>query len=326
MKFIEITKPGGSEVLTINSKEIPQIGADEVLISVKAAGVNRPDVLQREGKYPMPKGVTPIPGLEVAGIITAIGKNVTSFSVGDKVCALTNGGGYAEFYAVPYTQVLPIPSTISFVEAAAIPETFFTVWANLFDRGNASQKDTVLIHGGASGIGTTALTLCKALGINAISTVGSDDKVDALKAFGTIINYKKLDFENEILSITKGEGVDVILDIVGAPYFNRNLNILKKDGRLVIIGYMGGRVVENFDLQQLMLKRLIVTGTTMRSRTAEEKQLIANGLIANVWPLIEANLCKPLIYKVFPFENVKEAHQAIDKGDHIGKIVLSLEN
>jgi len=325
MKFIEISQPGGSEVLKVSHQDIPSIGNDEVLISVKAAGVNRPDILQRQGKYPMPAGVTNVPGLEVAGIIESIGKDVVGFSVGDQVCALTNGGGYAEYCAVPFTQVLPMPKNLSFIEAAAIPETFFTVWANLFDLGRASKDDVVLIHGGASGIGSTALILCKALGIKAISTVGQDDKVNVLSHYGKIINYKKADFEKEVLSLTKGKGVDVILDIVGAPYFNKNLTLLKKDGRLVIIGYMGGQVVERFDLQQLMLKRATITGSTMRGRSAEEKHIIAKELVAKVWPLIESGECKPMIYQVFDFNDVKKAHEALDKGDHIGKVVLTLE-
>ncbi len=325
MKFIEISQPGGSEVLKVSHQDIPSIGNDEVLIGVKAAGVNRPDILQRQGKYPMPAGVTNVPGLEVAGIIESIGKDVVGFSVGDQVCALTNGGGYAEYCAVPFTQVLPMPKNLSFIEAAAIPETFFTVWANLFDLGRASKDDVVLIHGGASGIGSTALTLCKALGIKAISTVGQDDKVNVLSHYGEIINYKKADFEKEVLSLTKGKGVDVILDIVGAPYFNKNLTLLKKDGRLVIIGYMGGQVVERFDLQQLMLKRATITGSTMRGRSAEEKHVIAKELVAKVWPLIESGECKPMIYQVFDFNDVKKAHEALDKGDHIGKVVLTLE-
>lgn len=325
MKFIEISQPGGSEVLKVSHQDIPSIGNDEVLIGVKAAGVNRPDILQRQGKYPMPAGVTNVPGLEVAGIIESIGKDVVGFSVGDQVCALTNGGGYAEYCAVPFTQVLPMPKNLSFIEAAAIPETFFTVWANLFDLGRASKDDVVLIHGGASGIGSTALILCKALGIKAISTVGQDDKVNVLSHYGKIINYKKADFEKEVLSLTKGKGVDVILDIVGAPYFNKNLTLLKKDGRLVIIGYMGGQVVERFDLQQLMLKRATITGSTMRGRSAEEKHIIAKELVAKVWPLIESGECKPMIYQVFDFNDVKKAHEALDKGDHIGKVVLTLE-
>lgn len=324
MKIIEIAKPGGPEVLRIAEAAMPECGDDELLIAVKAAGVNRPDILQREGQYPMPAGVTPVPGLEVAGVVHAIGKKVTNFNVGDRVCALTNGGGYAEFCAVPAGQVLPVPAGLSFTEAAALPETFFTVWANLFAMGKAGRDDVVLIHGGASGIGTTALSLCAAMGIRAFSTVGHDDKIAFLNQFGDTINYKTSDFEQEILARTNGEGVDVILDIVGAAYFNKNLRLLKRDGRLILIGFMGGRFVEQFDIQALILKRATVTGSTMRSRTQAEKQQIARELEQNVWPLIAEGKCKPILYRVFDFNEVAQAHAALDKGDHIGKVVLSL--
>jgi len=244
MKIVEITVPGGPEVLKLQDSNVPVPQADEVLIEVKAAGINRPDVLQRMGLYPMPKGVTQIPGLEVAGVVAAVGEQVQQFKVGDKVCALTNGGGYAEYCAVTATQVLPIPENLSFTQAAAIPETFFTVWANLFDIGRLKKDETALIHGGASGIGTTALAICHALGIKTFATVGSEDKVEALSDLTTAINYKTQDFEQEILNHTQEQGVDVILDIVGGSYFQKNLNLLKRDGRLVIIGFMGGRIAK----------------------------------------------------------------------------------
>lgn len=324
MKLIEITTPGGPEVLKIIDGAQPECGDSEIVIAVKAAGVNRPDIMQRQGKYPMPAGVTPIPGLEVAGTVHAVGKNVTGFAPGDRVCALTNGGGYAEFCAVPAGQVLPMPDNLSFEEAAALPETYFTVWANLFDMGGASRDDVVLIHGGASGIGTTALSLCAAMGIKAFCTVGSDDKIAPLSQFGEAINYKTDNFEQAILERTGGQGVDVILDIVGGSYFNQNLRLLKRDGRLVLIGFMGGRFVEQFDIQTLMLKRAVVTGSTMRGRSAAEKQQIAAALKLKVWPLIAAGKCKPILYRVFPFAEVAQAHEALDKGDHIGKVVLKL--
>lgn len=324
MKLIEITTPGGPEVLRIIDGAQPECGDSEIVIAVKAAGVNRPDIMQRQGKYPMPAGVTPIPGLEVAGTVHAVGKNVTGFAPGDRVCALTNGGGYAEFCAVPAGQVLPMPDNLSFEEAAALPETYFTVWANLFDMGGASRDDVVLIHGGASGIGTTALSLCAAMGIKAFCTVGSDDKIAPLSQFGEAINYKTDNFEQVILERTGGQGVDVILDIVGGSYFNQNLRLLKRDGRLVLIGFMGGRFVEQFDIQTLMLKRAVVTGSTMRGRSAAEKQQIAAALKLKVWPLIAAGKCKPILYRVFPFAEVAQAHEALDKGDHIGKVVLKL--
>lgn len=325
MKIIEITAPGGPEVLKTGEAAIPECGDSEVLIAVRAAGVNRPDILQRQGKYPMPAGVTPVPGLEVAGVVQAVGKNVTRFAPGDKVCALTNGGGYAEFCAVPEGQVLPVPQGLNFIQAAALPETFFTVWANLFEMGRASENDVVLIHGGASGIGTTALRLCAAMGIKAFCTVGSDDKIAPLSQFGEAINYNTRNFEEEILARTGDEGVDVILDIVGGSYFNQNLRLLKRDGRLVLIGFMGGRFVEQFDIQTLMLKRAVVTGSTLRGRSATEKQHIAAALEQKVWPLIAAGKCDPIIYRTFPFADVARAHEALDKGSHIGKVVLTLE-
>ncbi|EIY5014153.1 NAD(P)H-quinone oxidoreductase [Klebsiella quasipneumoniae] len=325
MKLIEITERGGPEVLKVSQGKMPECGENEVLISVKAAGVNRPDIMQREGKYPMPEGVTPVPGLEVAGIVHATGKSVTRFSVGDRVCALTNGGGYAEFCAVPVSQVLPAPQNLSFTEAAALPETYFTVWANLFSLGKVKQGDVVLIHGAASGIGTTALALCDAMNIKLFGTVGSDEQVLALKKYGEMINFRTQNFEEKILSRTDGRGVDVILDIVGASYFNRNLRILKKDGRLVLIGFMGGRIVKEFDIQELILKRALVTGSTMRSRNDAEKGEIAQQLIQNVWPLIESGKCKPVIYQVVKFEDVRTAHELLEAGNHTGKVILTLE-
>lgn len=325
MKLIEITEPGGPEVLKVSQGKIPECGENEVLILVKAAGVNRPDIMQREGKYPMPEGVTPVPGLEIAGIVHEIGKNVTDFSVGDRVCALTNGGGYAEICAVPVSQVLPAPQNLSFPEAAALPETYFTVWANLFSLGKVKQGDVVLIHGAASGIGTTALALCNAMNVKLFGTVGSDEQILALKKYGEMINFRTQNFEEEILGRTDGKGVDVILDIVGASYFNKNLRILKKDGRLVLIGFMGGRIVKEFDIQELILKRALITGSTMRSRNDAEKGEIAQQLIQNVWPLLESGKCKPVIYRVVKFEDVQTAHKLLEAGNHIGKVILTLE-
>ena len=229
MKYIAISQPGGPEVLQIREGEIPTIGEHEVLIEVKAAGVNRPDILQRQGLYPMPEGVTPVPGLEVAGVVVKVGAQVTAFTPGDRVCALTNGGGYAEYCAVPAGQTLPIPAGLSFSEAAAIPETFFTVWANVFQLGKLQPGESILVHGGASGIGTTAVLLCHALGMTVYATVGQDEKIAALRPYATAINYKTDDFAEKIGQLTNDEGVDVILDIVGGPYFNLNLGLLKKD-------------------------------------------------------------------------------------------------
>lgn len=324
MKHIEISEPGDPDVLKITEADLPEIKDHELLIQVKAFGINRPDVLQRMGLYPMPKGVTPIPGLEVAGIVVAKGSAVSLFNIGDEVCALTNGGGYAEFCAVPETQTLPIPSSLSFEEAAVVPETYFTVWANLFDIGGLTAGETALIHGGASGIGTTALSLCHAMGIKTFTTVGTDDKVQALNAITTAINYKTDNFEDVILEQTQKQGVDVILDIVGGKYFQQNMNVLKRDGRLVILGFMGGRFAKDFDLQQLILKRAKVTGSTMRARTDEEKYTIAKALKEKVWPLIEQGQCRPIIYKTFTFDQIAQAHTAMEKSEHIGKIVISM--
>lgn len=324
MKYIEIERPGGPEVLKIRDAEIPAVGANDVLIQVKAAGVNRPDILQRQGKYPMPEGVTQIPGLEVAGVVVAVGESVTAFRPGDEVCALTDGGGYAEYCAVAASQTLPVPPGLTFIEAAALPETFFTVWANLFEMGRLSPGESVLIHGGASGIGTTAIMLSRALGMKVFTTVGQDSKAEALSPWATVINYKTQDFAAEIARLTDGEGVDVILDIVGAPYFNQNLSALRRDGRLVIIGFMGGRIVESFDVQALMLKRATVTGSTMRGRTAREKGAIAQALQKHVWPLLAQGKCKPLIYASYPMAEIASAHRSLDTGNHLGKVVIEM--
>lgn len=327
MTQIIITQPGGPEVLQCQTTNIPTPKADEVLVRVHAAGVNRPDVLQRKGLYPMPKGVTPVPGLEVSGVIEAIGSNVSGFTVGDRVCGLTNGGGYAEYCVVPVSQTLPIPAGLSFVQAAAIPETYFTVWANLFDIGQAKAGDTVLIHGGASGIGTTALSLCKALGIQTFATVGGSAKQQAISSLTPhAINYKEQDFEQVILKETQDKGVDVILDIVGASYLTKNMNVLATNGRLVIIGFMGGSVADHLDLTQLMLKRATITGSTMRSRNTQEKAVIADHLKQYVWPLLEAGQCLPLIHQIFPFKDVGLAHAMMERDQHIGKLVLTVNS
>jgi len=311
VKYIAISQPGGPEVLQIREGEIPTIGEHEVLIEVKAAGVNRPDILQRQGLYPMPEGVTPVPGLEVAGVVVKVGAQVTAFMPGDRVCALTNGGGYAEYCAVP--------AGYDAVKAAALPETFFTVWANVFQLGKLQPGESILVHGGASGIGTTAVLLCHALGMTVYATVGQDEKIAALRPYATAINYKTDDFAEKIGQLTNDEGVDVILDIVGGPYFNRNLGLLKKDGRLVIIGFMGGRIAHEVDIQTLMLKRATVTGSTMRGRTAAEKQQIAEALRRHVWPLLEAGKCKPLIYASYPMAEIAEAHACLD-GMELGEV------
>ena len=324
MQHVIITEAGGPEKLAYETVTIPTAQADEILVKVHAFGINRPDILQRQGLYPMPKGVTPVPGLEVAGEIVAVGANVTQFKVGDKVCGLTNGGGYAEYCVVPESQTLNIPENVSFIQAAAIPETFFTVWANVFQMGRAQAGETVLVHGGTSGIGTTALMLCKALGIKTFATVGTDEKVAAIADLTTAINYKTQDFEQVINEKTDNGGVDVILDMVGAPYLERNLNLLRRDGRLVYIAFLAGAKAKDVKLGQIMMKRLTITGSTMRARTTAEKAEIAQGLQTHVAPLWAKGECLPMIYQTFKFDQIQAAHACMDTGEHIGKVVVEV--
>lgn len=324
MQQVIISEVGGPEKLAYETVTIPTAQAEEVLVKVHAFGINRPDILQRQGLYPMPKDVTPVPGLEVAGEIVAVGAAVTQFKVGDKVCGLTNGGGYAEYCVVPASQTLVIPEGVSFTQAAAIPETFFTVWANVFQMGQAKAGETVLVHGGSSGIGTTALMLCKALGIQTFATVGSDDKIQAIAHLTTGINYKTQDFEQVINEKTENAGVDIILDMVGAPYLERNLNLLRRDGRLVYIAFLGGAKAKEVKLGQIMMKRLTITGSTMRARTTAEKAEIAQGLQQQVAPFWAKGECLPMIYKTFNFDQIVDAHIAMDTGEHIGKIVVNV--
>lgn len=324
MQQIIITEPGGPEKLAYETVAIPEPQANEVLVKVHAFGLNRPDILQRQGLYPMPKGVTPVPGLEAAGEVVAVGADVSQFKVGDAVCGLTNGGGYAEYCVVPESQTLMIPTGVSFVQAAAIPETFFTVWANVFQMGKAKAGETALIHGGTSGIGTTALMLCNALGLKTFATVGSDEKVQAISHLTTAINYKTQDFEQVINAATDHAGVDVILDIVGAPYLKRNLNLLRRDGRLVYIAFLGGAKAKEVKLGQIMMKRLTITGSTMRARNTAEKAEIAKGLQEIVWPLLAKGECLPMIYKTFQFDQIQQAHAEMDTGEHVGKVVVEV--
>lgn len=324
MQQIIITEPGGVDKLAYETVTVPTAQADQVLVKVHAFGINRPDILQRQGLYPMPKGVTPVPGLEVAGEVVAVGSDVTQFHVGDKVCGLTNGGGYAEYCVVPESQTIAIPQGVSFVQAAAIPETFFTVWANVFQMSNAKAGETVLVHGGASGIGTTALMLCKSLGLKSFATVGSDEKVQAIADLTDAINYKTQDFEQVINEKTENGGVDVILDMVGAPYLEKNLNLLRRDGRLVYIAFLGGAKAKEVKLGQIMMKRLTITGSTMRARNTAEKAAIAQGLMENVAPLWAKGECLPMIYRTFKFDQIQEAHAIMDTGEHIGKVVVEV--
>ncbi|MDF2832094.1 NAD(P)H-quinone oxidoreductase [Chryseobacterium indoltheticum] len=320
MKAIVITKPGGPEVLKLQDYPTPEISGDEVLIEVKAAGLNRSDVFQREGNYPAPEGASAeIPGLEVAGTIVKCGPDVVDFTVGDRVCALLAGGGYAEYVAVREGQCLPIPEDLSFAEAASLPETVFTVWSNIFQRGNLQPGETLLLHGGNSGIGITGIQIAHALGSKVIVTVGSDEKGRKCLELGadSYINYKTQNFETEL----QNEGVDVILDMIGGDYLAKNINILKPEGRLVHINAVSGSHVD-LDIWKVMTKRLTVTGSTLRSREYEFKKQLAKEIQKNVWPLIESKKFRPVIYKTFPFSEAAEAHRLLEDGSHTGKIIL----
>ena len=322
---IEIVKYGGPENLIMTKRDTPQINKNELLIKVEAAGVNRPDIMQRQGLYPPPPGASDIPGLEVAGEVVAINTNKSRFKIGDKVCALVSGGGYSSYCIAPIEQTLPIPKGLSYIEAAAIPETFFTVWANVFDRGKLTKNDTILIHGGASGIGTTAIQLASSFGAKVFTTVGSEEKCNKMKELGAelAINYNKDDFEKIINEYTNNEGINIILDIIGADYFNKNLNILSKKGKLLIIAFQGG--YENkLNLLPILKKWLTVTGSTLRPRSVEEKGLIANQLYEKVWPLIEKKVVLPQIYGSYKLKDANKAHTLVESSQHIGKIVLTI--
>jgi NADPH2:quinone reductase len=326
MTLIEITTPGGPEVLQPRRAEVPVAGPSEILIRVHAAGVNRPDALQRAGKYPMKPGMNPLPGLEVAGEVAALGDGVTEYALGDKVCALTNGGGYAQFCTVPASQALPIPEGMDWIQAAAVPETFFTVWANLFGLGDAHTGQRVLIHGGTSGIGTTALMLCREFGIQAFATAGSADKCAAIAQLGgEPINYREQDFAEVIAQQTDGQGVDVILDIMGGSYLNNNLKALAMDGHLVMLGFLGGAKANDVDLLTILGKRAVITGSLLRARSKDEKAAIAEQLREYIWPVLEAGRCLPIIDKVYEYTDAAQAHARMEGGDHIGKIVLRVE-
>ena len=326
MTLIEITTPGGPEVLQPRRADVPVAGPGEILIRVHAAGVNRPDALQRAGKYPMKPGMSPYPGLEVAGEVAALGDGVSAFKLGDRVCALTNGGGYAQFCSVPAGQALPIPEGMDWIQAAAVPETFFTVWANLFGLGDAHTGQRVLIHGGTSGIGTTALMLCREFGIQAFATAGSADKCAAIAGLGAEpINYREQDFAEVIAEQTDGHGVDVILDIMGGSYLNNNLKALAMDGHLVMLGFLGGAKANDVDLLTILGKRAVITGSLLRARTQEEKAAIAEQLREYIWPVLAAGRCLPMIDKVYEYTDAAQAHARMEGGDHIGKIVLRVE-
>jgi NADPH2:quinone reductase len=311
-------------VLAPATGPVPRPGPDEVLIRVEAVGVNRPDVAQRSGSYPPPPGASPVIGLECAGEVVAVGPEVRRWRVGDRVTALTNGGAYAEYCTAPEAQALPWPTGYDALRAAALPETYFTVWANLFGHGRLRAGETVLIHGGTSGIGVTAIQLAKAFGATVYATAGSTEKVAACQALGADagIDYRAQDFAEEVKRLTGGQGVDVVLDMVGAPYFGRNLRCLRLDGRLVQIAFLNGHVAESVDLRPIMVRRLTVTGSTMRPRTTAEKGAIAAELEAKVWPLLAEGKCPPRIHAVFPLREAAEAHRLMESSTHIGKIML----
>jgi putative PIG3 family NAD(P)H quinone oxidoreductase len=324
MKVVEIAAPGGPEQLRIAVRPVPPPGAREVLVRVAAAGVNRPDVMQRQGRYPPPAGASDIPGMEVAGEIVALGAGVTTLSAGDQITALLPGGGYAEYALASASLCLPVPRGLTLVEAAALPETYFTVWTNVFDRGRCKAGDNVLIHGGTSGIGTTAIQLCRAMGARVYATAGSDDKARACERLGAVrgINYRSEDFVDVVRQDTAGKGVDVILDMVGGEYFERNLQVAAVEGRLVIIAMIGGSRAE-LKLNTLLMKRLTVTGSTLRSRTVEEKAVVADAVRRNVWPLLESGQVRPVIHATFPLADAAAAHTLMESSNHIGKIVLT---
>ena len=325
MSVVEIAAPGGPEQLKLAQRPVPQPGAGEVLVRVAAAGVNRPDVMQRQGRYPPPPGASDLPGLEIAGEIAALGAEVTGWSIGDKVTALLPGGGYAAYAVAAAPLCLPVPEGVSMVEAAAIPETFFTVWTNLFDRGRCQAGDTVLIHGGTSGIGTTAIQLAAAWGARVFATAGSDDKARACERLGAIrgINYRTEDFVEVMRAETGGKGVDVTLDMVSGSYVARNLEIAALEGRIVVISLLGGSRAE-INMGLILTKRLTLTGSTLRTRTVAQKAAVADAVRKNVWPLLAAGRVRPVIHATFPLAEAAEAHRLMETSNHIGKIVLTV--
>lgn len=325
MKAIEIREPGGPDVLQITERPDPAAGARQILIKVKAAGVNRPDVIQRMGLYPPPPGASDIPGLEVAGTVEALGEGTTGFEVGDKICALVPGGGYADLCAAPVETCLPVPEGFSYVQAAALPETYFTVWSNVFDRAGLSAGEVILIHGGSSGIGSTAIQLARAFGATVITTVGSAEKAGFCSALGAdlAINYREEDFETRVADYTGGAGVNVVLDMVGGDYIAKNIACLAPDGRHVSIAFLNGPNVE-LNMLPVMLKRLTLTGSTLRPRDNIFKGAIASSLKKNVWPLLEKGAVKPVIDTVLPLEKAGAGHALMESSRHMGKIILEI--
>jgi putative PIG3 family NAD(P)H quinone oxidoreductase len=325
MTAIEIRAYGAPEVLQPTRRPLPVVGPGEVLIRVAAAGVNRPDVLQRQGNYAPPPGASDLPGLEVAGEVVALGEGVESWQPGDRVCALVTGGGYAEYCAAPAAQCLPLPQGLGLVEAAGLPETYFTVWSNVFDRGGLRQGESFLVHGGSSGIGTTAIQLAQAFGARVFATAGSAEKCKACEELGAAraINYREEDFVTALRAANQGRGADLILDMVGGGYVPRNVELLEPDGRLVFIAFLGGAKAE-VNFAKVMMKRLTLTGSTLRARDVPFKAAIAAKLQAKVWPLLSAGRIKPLIHRTFPLREAGAAHALMESSQHVGKIVLTL--
>lgn len=323
MNCIEVPEPGGPEALKLGTRPVPEPEHGEILVKVSSAGVNRPDVMQRQGGYPPPPGASDIPGLEIAGTVVKLGAGVSEWKEGDAVCALVTGGGYAEYCPAPAPQALPVPSSVSMEHAGGIPETFFTVWTNVFDRAGLQAGEKFLVHGGSSGIGTTAIQVAKELGARVFATAGSKEKCEACVQLGAerAVNYREEDFV-EILKEPTG-GVDVILDMVGGDYVQKNISLLRPEGRLVHIAFLGGHKVE-VNLMSAMLKRLSILGSTLRSQSIENKASIAASLKEKVWPLIESVRVKPVVDSTFPLADAVKAHQRIDQGDHIGKIILTM--
>jgi len=323
MNYIQIEKHGDPGVLKLHSMPVPEPGPGEVLIKVAAAGVNRPDVMQRKGLYPPPPGATDVPGLEVSGTVVSLGQNVSEPPINSEVCALVTCGGYAEYCLAAASICLPVPEKISLVNAAGIPETFFTVWTNVFKRGRLKAGESLLVHGGSSGIGTTAIQLGKAFGATVYITAGTSDKCEFCNNLGAdaAINYREQNFSEEINRLTEGKGVNVILDMVGGPYFPKNIRLLADEGRLVQIALMQGSKAE-VDFRYLLIKRVTLTGSTLRPRSVEEKTKIAHALQKNVWPLLESGAIRPIIHEIFPLKQASEAHRLMESSAHIGKILL----
>ncbi|MGH7567157.1 MAG: NAD(P)H-quinone oxidoreductase [Gemmatimonadota bacterium] len=326
MRVVEIARPGGPEVLVPARRPVPIAEPDEIVIAVRAAGINRPDLLQREGRHPPPPGASDLPGLEVAGTVAARGDRARRFGIGEEVCALVAGGGYAEFCAVPEVQALPVPRGLGLVEAAAIPETFFTVWTNVFERGRLVAGESILVQGGSGGIGTTTIQLAAARGARVFATAGGPEKTRACEELGAErgIDHRSEDYAEVIREATGGRGVDIVLDMLGGPHLARHLDLLAPEGRLVLIAFLEGREA-SLDLWPIMGKRLTVTGSTLRSRSPAEKGAIARALEVEVWPLIESGRVRPRVDRTYPLEQAVDAHRRMEARRHVGKIVLVVE-